>query len=82
MGMMMDECVSRTLCLAENQFGYVILQGFEIMSWQEHIPNRSAILSVPDGDIPAYGYVEIAAEGRNGRLARRLPDAIKAYCDS
>ena len=31
------------------------------MSWQENIPYRSAILSVPDGDIPAYGYVEIVA---------------------
>ena len=62
MGMMM-EGASAELCLSENQFGYVILQGFEIMSWQEHIPFRSAILSVPDGDIPAYGYVEIVADG-------------------
>ena len=62
MGMMM-EGASAELCLSENQFGYVILQGFEIMSWQEHIPFRSAILSVPDGDIPAYGYVEITADG-------------------
>ncbi len=60
MGMMM-EGASAELCLAENQFGYVILQGFEMMSWQETIPNRSAILSVMDGDIPAYGYVEITA---------------------
>ena len=60
MGVLMDNA-SAELCLAENQFGYVILQGFEMMSWQEDIPNRSAILSVPDGDIPAYGYVEITA---------------------
>ena len=60
MGMMMENA-SAELCLSENQFGYVILQGFEIMSWQEDIPFRSAILSVPDGDIPAYGYVEITA---------------------
>ena len=62
MGMMM-EGASAELCLAENQFGYVILQGFEMQSWQEDIPNRSAILSVMDGDIPAYGYVEITADG-------------------
>ena len=62
MGMMMDGA-SAELCLAENQFGYVILQGFEVMSWQEDILFRSAILSVPDGDIPAYGYVEILADG-------------------
>ena len=61
MGMMMENA-SASLCLAENQFGYVILQGFEMMSWQEHIPFRSAILSVPDGDIPPYGYAEIVAE--------------------
>ena len=61
MGMMM-EGASAELCLAENQFGYVILQGFEMQSWQETIPNRSAILSVVDGDIPAYGYVEIMAD--------------------
>ena len=61
MGMMMEDA-SASLCLAENQFGYVILQGFVMQSWQEHIPFRSAILSVPDGDIPAYGYAEIVAE--------------------
>ena len=41
MGMMMEDA-SAELCLAENQFGYVILQGFEMMSWQEDISPSAA----------------------------------------
>ena len=77
MGGMMDGA-TRTLCLAEHQFGYVILQGFAMQSWQEHIPNRSAILTVTDGDIPPYGYAKIAAgTTKYGGCDATSPDALK-----
>ena len=58
MGMMME---SATLCLAEHQFGYVVLQGpsSEMMDY-----NQAAVRSYMDGDISAYGYVQIMAEDR------------------
>jgi len=61
-GMMM-EGASTNLCLAENQGGYVILQGPAMQDWQMEIPNQGMILSVMDGDIPEYGYVQIMAGG-------------------
>lgn len=57
-GMMMGTAM---LCLAENQFGYVILQGPERQDWQEDIPHRSALLSAMDGDIHESGYVKVMA---------------------
>lgn len=62
-GMMMDGA-SASLCLAEHQFGYVVLQGPEMQDWQMEIPNRGMILTVGDGDIPEYGYVKVMAESR------------------
>lgn len=59
MGMMMG---SASLCLAENQFGYVILQGPAMQDWQEDLGHRSAILSSMEGDIPAYGWAKVIAE--------------------
>lgn len=59
MGMMMG---SASLCLAENQFGYVILQGPAMQDWQEDAGHRSAILSSMEGDIPAYGWAKVIAE--------------------
>ena len=58
MGMMMG---SATLCLAEHQFGYVVLQGpsSDMMDY-----NQGAVLSAMDGDISAYGYVQVMAEDR------------------
>ena len=61
-GMMM-EGASANLCLAENQFGYVILQGPGMQDWQMEIPNQGMILTVMDGDIPEYGYVKVMAGG-------------------
>ena len=58
MGMMMG---SATLCLAEHQFGYVVLQGAESMM-MDH--NRGAVLSAMEEDIPASGYVKVMAEDR------------------
>ena len=58
MGMMMGSAV---LCLAEHQFGYVVLQGPEDMG-MDHL--RGAVLSVMDGDIPEYGYAKVVAESR------------------
>jgi hypothetical protein len=60
MGMMMENA-SAELCLKEHQFGYVVLQGPADMGTDGH---QGAVLSVMDGDIPAYGYVEIAADMR------------------
>lgn len=59
MGMMMG---SASLCLAENQFGYVILQGPAMQDWQADLGHRSAILSSMEGDIPAYGWAKVIAE--------------------
>ena len=49
-----------------------------MMSWQETIPNRSAILSVPAGDIPAYGYVEITATDKWSACAPTAGDRGEA----
>ena len=58
MGMMMME---DSLCLAENQQGYVVITGDGMA---ESIPNRGLVLSM-DGDmIDAYGYVTVMAEGQ------------------
>ena len=56
MGMMMME---DALCLAENQFGYVVITGDGMA---ESIPNRGLVLSMDADEIPAYGYVTIRAE--------------------
>ena len=58
MGMMMG---SATLCLAENQFGYVVLQGSESMMMDSM---RGKTLSVMDDEISAYGYMMVMAEDR------------------
>lgn len=55
MGMMMDDA-SVNLCLKEDQFGYVVLQGPASMMAGN---NQEASLSVEDGDIPEYGYAII-----------------------
>ncbi len=47
----------RELCLSENQFGFVVLQGGTAMQSS----HTAAYLSVDDGDIAATGYVEIMA---------------------
>ena len=59
MGMQMG---SASLCLGEDQFGYVVLQGPAMQDWQMETPNRGMILTVEDGDIPAYGYATVTAE--------------------
>ena len=61
MGMMMG---SATLCLAEHQFGYVILQGPGMQDWQPMDSDQNKILSVMDDEIPAYGYVQVMGEAR------------------
>ncbi len=61
MGMMMDGA-SATLCLAEHEFGVVVLQG--AMDEMMMDSNKMAVLSVMDGDIPEYGYVQVMAENR------------------
>lgn len=61
MDMMMG---SVNLCLAEHQFGYVILQGPEMQDWQPMDSDQNMILSVMDEDISEYGYVKVMAEGR------------------
>ena len=62
MGKMMGDAT--TLCLAEHQFGFVILQGPAMQASQESIPQRSAILTVADGQIAEMGYVMVEAEER------------------
>ena len=57
MGMMMG---SAQLCLAEHQFGYVVLQGPADMGTDGH---QGAVLSYMDGEIPAYGWAKVIAEG-------------------
>ena len=58
MGMMMEDTKPVSLCLAENQFGVVVLQGGAAMG----TPSLTMkTLSVADGDIAANGYVMIAA---------------------
>ncbi len=73
MGMMMDDA-SATLCLAENQFGVVVLQGVASMGGDGHMMQT---LSVADGDISAYGYVEVSAGTKkyNGCTAT-TPDGL------
>ena len=58
MGAMMDNA-SASLCLAENQFGVVVLQGAAATMTEG---NRMQVLSVTDEDIPANGYVQVVAE--------------------
>ena len=60
MGMMMDDA-SVTLCLAEHQFGYVVLQGSSDTMTDNM---QGAVLSVMDEEIPEYGYVKVMAETR------------------
>ena len=58
MGMMMEDAKPVSLCLAENQFGVVVLQGAADMG----TPSLTMkTLSVADGDIAATGYVMISA---------------------
>ena len=61
MDMMMG---SATLCLAEHQFGYVVLQGPMMQDWQAMDSNQTKILSVMDEEISEYGYVKVMAENR------------------
>ena len=49
---------SASLCLDENQFGHVVLQGPADMGVDSHM---GAVLSVMDGDIHEYGYVKVTA---------------------
>lgn len=59
MGMMMG---SATLCLAENQFGVVVLQG--PMDMMDMDGMQMQVLSYMDEEIPAYGSVRVMAENR------------------
>lgn len=59
MGMMMG---SATLCLGENQFGVVVLQG--PMDMMEMDGTQMHVLSYMDEEIPAYGSVRVMAEDR------------------
>ena len=59
MGMMMG---SATLCLAENQFGVVVLQGPMDMMGMDGM--QMQVLSAMDEEIPAYGSVRVMAEDR------------------
>jgi hypothetical protein len=58
MGMMMME---DSLCLAENQQGYVVITGDGMA---ESIANRGLVLSMAADEIDAYGYVTVMAEGQ------------------
>ena len=58
MGMMMENA-STELCLKEHQFGVIVLQGPSATMAEGY---QMQVLSMMDGDIPAYGYVEIAAD--------------------
>ena len=58
MGMMMENA-SAELCLKEHQFGVIVLQGPSAMMAEGY---QMQTLSMMDGDIPAYGYVEIMAD--------------------
>ena len=58
MGMLMENA-SAELCLKEHQFGVVVLQGPSAMMAEGY---QMQTLSMMDGDIPAYGYVEIMAD--------------------
>ena len=58
MGMMMEDAKPVSLCLAENQFGVVVLQGAADMGTPSL---KMRTLSVADGDIAANGYVMISA---------------------
>ncbi len=49
---------SATLCLAENQFGYVSIQG--AMGMMDS--NQAQVISMDEDDIPATGYVKVVAE--------------------
>ena len=60
MGMMMEDATAE-LCLSENQFGYVILQGPTMQDSQEMDSNQNALRSAMDGEIPEYGYVKVMA---------------------
>jgi hypothetical protein len=57
-GMMMAE---DSLCLAENQQGYVVITGDGMA---ESIANRGLVLSMAADEIDAYGYVTVMAEGQ------------------
>ena len=61
MGKMMEDAKPATLCLAENQFGVVVLQGAAAMMADS---SQMATLSATDGDIPEDGYVQVMAEDR------------------
>ena len=65
----MMENASTELCLAEHQFGYVVLQGPADMGTDGH---QGAVLSMMDGDIPGYGYAEVVADG-NEMVGLRFP---------
>ena len=75
MGMMMDNA-SVTLCLAEGQFGYVVLQGPADMGADSY---QSAVLSVMDGDIPEYGYAIVeAGSNKYTACSSSSPEGIAA----
>ena len=50
---------SSELCLAENQFGVVVLQGMSAMMANSY---QMQTLSMMDDEIPAYGWVKVIAE--------------------
>ena len=55
-GMMMAEA---ELCLAENQFGYVLLTGPDMP--EQEIDNRGVVVSMEMDDIDDYGYMTVRA---------------------
>ena len=67
MGMMMME---DSLCLSENQQGYVVITGDGMA---ESIANRGLVLSMAADEIDAYGYVTVMAEGQKFTSCEGMP---------
>ncbi len=80
MGKMMGD--PTYLCLAEHQFGFVILQGPAMQASQESIDLRSAILTVSDGHIEKRGYVMVEAEKRKFTACRAVPPNLRRTVDT
>ena len=72
---------STQLCLAENQFGYVVLQESAATEGQE-IEHRGRVLSMADEDaIADTGYVKIEATHRVGACSVGFPrPAVEPVC--
>ena len=60
-----DESIDTYLCMAENQFGYVVLQESAATEGQE-IAHRGLVLSMAEDEIADTGYVTLTATDRVG----------------